>query len=218
MRALIAIGLICLSLGGCETSPQSRPEASGPSESKLHVREVKPVTDACDLSRQRLSAVGGGALGAVVGFSVCRLATEVLARKAGTADKNRISAGCAVAGSILGYTWAADTARRQDPQLARVYYQQMTERGANHLKATCVVAGHLAERAWMDEQAVPAFKPAIAAANCDLDAFLPPARPAVRPVPAAPRPSDWILAGLVLAEVALVSYARLRLRFNKITS
>jgi hypothetical protein len=25
----------------------------------------------------------------------------------------------------------------------------MTERGANHLKATCVVAGHLAGRAWM---------------------------------------------------------------------
>jgi transposase len=44
---------------------------------------------------------------------------------------------------------AADTARRQDPQLARVYHQQMTERGANHLKATCVVAGHLAGRAWL---------------------------------------------------------------------
>ena len=43
---------------------------------------------------------------------------------------------------------AADTARRQDPQLARIYYQQMTERGATHLKACCVVAGHLAERAW----------------------------------------------------------------------
>ncbi|GAB3068797.1 hypothetical protein GCM10027053_36210 [Intrasporangium mesophilum] len=43
---------------------------------------------------------------------------------------------------------AADTARKQDPQLARVYHQQMVERGANHLKATCVVAGHLAERAW----------------------------------------------------------------------
>jgi hypothetical protein len=25
----------------------------------------------------------------------------------------------------------------------------MTERGANHLKATCVVAGHLAGRAWL---------------------------------------------------------------------
>jgi hypothetical protein len=42
---------------------------------------------------------------------------------------------------------AADTARRQDPQLARISCQQMTERGANHLKASCVVAGHLAERA-----------------------------------------------------------------------
>ena len=43
---------------------------------------------------------------------------------------------------------AADTARRQDPQLAKIYYLQMTERGATHLKACCVVAGHLAERAW----------------------------------------------------------------------
>jgi hypothetical protein len=43
---------------------------------------------------------------------------------------------------------AADTARRQDPQLARIYYLQMTERGATHQKACCVVAGHLAERAW----------------------------------------------------------------------
>jgi len=43
---------------------------------------------------------------------------------------------------------AADTARRQDPQLARIYYLQMTERGAPHLKACCIVAGHLAERAW----------------------------------------------------------------------
>ena len=43
---------------------------------------------------------------------------------------------------------AADTARRHDPQLARIYYLQMTERGATHLKASCVVAGHLAERAW----------------------------------------------------------------------
>jgi transposase len=43
---------------------------------------------------------------------------------------------------------AADTARRQDPQLAKIYHQQMTERGATHLKACCVVAGHLAEWAW----------------------------------------------------------------------
>ena len=43
---------------------------------------------------------------------------------------------------------AADNARRQDPQLARIYYTQMVERGAEHLKAVCVVAGALAERAW----------------------------------------------------------------------
>ncbi len=43
---------------------------------------------------------------------------------------------------------AADTARKQDPQLARIYYLQMTERGATRLKACCVAASHLAERAW----------------------------------------------------------------------
>ena len=52
--------------------------------------------------------------------------------------------------SLLRATFvrAADTARKQDPQLAKIYYVQMTERGATHLKACCVVAGHLAERAW----------------------------------------------------------------------
>jgi hypothetical protein len=43
---------------------------------------------------------------------------------------------------------AADTARKQDPQLARIYYLQMVERGKNHLGALCVVAATLAERAW----------------------------------------------------------------------
>ena len=44
---------------------------------------------------------------------------------------------------------AADNARKQDPQLARIYYVQMTERGKTHLGANCVVAAHLAERAWL---------------------------------------------------------------------
>ena len=44
---------------------------------------------------------------------------------------------------------AADNARRQDPQLARLYYLQMVERGKDHLGAICVVAAHLAERAWV---------------------------------------------------------------------
>ena len=43
---------------------------------------------------------------------------------------------------------AADTARKQDPQLALIYYLQMIERGKNHLGALCVVAANLAERAW----------------------------------------------------------------------
>lgn len=42
---------------------------------------------------------------------------------------------------------AADNARKIDPQLARIYYVQMTERGACHTKALCVVAANLAERA-----------------------------------------------------------------------
>jgi hypothetical protein len=44
---------------------------------------------------------------------------------------------------------AADTARRQDPQLARLYWIQMVQRGKDHLGALCVVAAHLAERAWV---------------------------------------------------------------------
>ena len=43
---------------------------------------------------------------------------------------------------------AADTARKQDPQLARIYWVQMVERGANHTKALAVVAAHLARRLW----------------------------------------------------------------------
>lgn len=43
---------------------------------------------------------------------------------------------------------AADMARKQDPQLARIYWVQMSERGKGHLQALCVVAANLAERAW----------------------------------------------------------------------
>src|SRR5215471_17307304 len=43
---------------------------------------------------------------------------------------------------------AADTARTQDPQLAAIYYPQMTERGKDHPGALCAAAAHLAERAW----------------------------------------------------------------------
>jgi transposase len=43
---------------------------------------------------------------------------------------------------------AADHARKQDPQLAKIYYTQIVDRGADHRKALCVVASHLADRAW----------------------------------------------------------------------
>ncbi len=68
-----------------------------------------------------------------------------------TGDTDRKGQPMSKAGpSVLRATLfrAADTARLHDPQLARIYYLQMTERGATHLKACCVVAGHLAERAW----------------------------------------------------------------------
>jgi hypothetical protein len=44
---------------------------------------------------------------------------------------------------------SANTARKLDPQLAAVYHAQMTQRGATHRKALCVVAARLAERAWL---------------------------------------------------------------------
>ena len=79
--------------------------------------------------------------------------------------------------------------------------------------------GAVAERAWTEQKAAGTFKPALARANCDLDAVLPPARAAVpRRLRRSPRLSDWILSGLVLGEAALVAYVKLRSRFNKIAS
>jgi hypothetical protein len=68
-----------------------------------------------------------------------------------TGETDRKGQPMSKAGSALLRTTmvrAANTARKQDPQLARIYYQQMTERGKDHLGATCVVAAALAERAW----------------------------------------------------------------------
>lgn len=44
---------------------------------------------------------------------------------------------------------SADTARKHDPQLAAIYYDQMVHKGAVHIKALAVVAARLAERAWV---------------------------------------------------------------------
>jgi hypothetical protein len=68
-----------------------------------------------------------------------------------TGETDRKGQPISKAGSSLLRTTlvrAADTARKQDPQLAAIYYLQMTERGKDHLGALCVVAASLAERAW----------------------------------------------------------------------
>ena len=68
-----------------------------------------------------------------------------------TGETDRKGQPMSKAGSSLLRTTmvrAADTARKQDPQLARIYYLQMTERGKDHLGALCVTAASLAERAW----------------------------------------------------------------------
>lgn len=77
--------------------------------------------------------------------------TGLTPRASETGDTDRKGQPISKAGSSLlraTLIRAADHARKQDPQLARIYYVQMVQRGADHLKALCVVAGHLAERAW----------------------------------------------------------------------
>jgi transposase len=69
-----------------------------------------------------------------------------------TGETDRKGQAMSKAGSSLLRTTlvrSADNARHVDPQLARIYHQQMTERGKDHLGALCVVAANLAERAWV---------------------------------------------------------------------
>lgn len=105
-----------------------------------------------------LAQVGGPAVVATMGdptrFSrgkQFRAFTGLTPRASETGDTDRKGQPMSKAGSRLARATlirAADWARKQDPQLARVYHQQMTERGAEHLKANCVVAARLAERLW----------------------------------------------------------------------
>jgi transposase len=105
-----------------------------------------------------LATVGGPALVATMG-PANRFATAAkfrsftgLAPKASeTGQTDRKGQPITKAGNRLLRTTlvrAADTARRQDPQLARIYWTQMVQRGKDHLGALCVVAAHLGERAW----------------------------------------------------------------------
>jgi transposase len=105
-----------------------------------------------------LADVGGPALVAAMGNPArfgrgkqFRSFTGLVPKASETGDTNRKGQPISKAGSSLLRTTmvrAADTARRQDPQLARIYYLQMVERGKDHLGALCVVAANLAERAW----------------------------------------------------------------------
>jgi transposase len=105
-----------------------------------------------------LALIGAPALAAAMGDPArfakgkqFRAFTGLTPRASETGDTDRKGQAMSKAGSSLLRTTlvrAADQARRQDPQLARIYHQQMTERGKDHLGALCVVAANLAERAW----------------------------------------------------------------------
>lgn len=105
-----------------------------------------------------LAEVGGPTLVAVMGdparFAKAkqfRSFTGLVPRASETGDTDRKGQPMSKAGSSLLRTTlirAADHARKQDPQLARIYHLHMVERGKDHLGALCVVAANLAERAW----------------------------------------------------------------------
>jgi transposase len=105
-----------------------------------------------------LAEVGGPALVAVMGAPTrfrrgkqFRAFTGLVPRASETGDTDHKGQAMSKAGSSLLRTTlirAADHARKADPQLARIYWVQMVERGKDHLGALCVVAANLAERAW----------------------------------------------------------------------
>jgi transposase len=102
--------------------------------------------------------IGGPALVAALGDPTrfphgkqFRSYTGLVPKASETGDTDRKGQPMSKAGSSLLRTTlvrAADNARRVDPQLARIYYVQMVERGKDHLGALCVVAASLAERFW----------------------------------------------------------------------
>lgn len=69
--------------------------------------------------------------------------TGLAPRASETGETDRKGEPMSKAGSSLlrtTFVRAADHARKTDPQLASIYYVQMVERGADHLKALCVTA------------------------------------------------------------------------------
>jgi transposase len=120
-------------------------------------RRVDPLALARSLPG--LAEIGGPALVATMGpaqrftnASKFRCFTGLAPKASETGQTDRKGQPITKAGNRLLRTTlvrAADHARRQDPQLARLYWTQMVERGKDHLGALCVVAAHLAERAWV---------------------------------------------------------------------
>jgi transposase len=128
-----------------------------------HARERETAyrgVDPTELARSLpgLAEVGGPVLVAVMGDpgrfakgKQFRSFTGLAPNVSETGDTDRKGQAMSKAGSSLLRTTlirAADHARKQDPQLARLYYIHMVERGKGHLGALCVVAANLAERAW----------------------------------------------------------------------
>jgi transposase len=119
-------------------------------------RQVDPAALARSLPG--LAEIGGPALVATMGpaqrftnASKFRCFTGLAPKASETGQTDRKGQPITKAGNRLLRTTlvrAADHARRQDPQLARIYWTQMVQRGKDHLGAVCVVAAHLAERAW----------------------------------------------------------------------
>jgi transposase len=109
-------------------------------------------TDPLALARSLpgLAQVGGPALVATMGpaarfatASQFRSFTGLAPRASQTGDTDRKGQPMSKAGNRLLRTTlirAADHARKQDPQLARIYHLQMVGRGKDHLGALCVVA------------------------------------------------------------------------------
>jgi transposase len=125
-------------------------------ERETSYRQVDP--DGLARSLPGVATIGGPALVAAIGDptrfrngKAFRSFTGLVPKASETGDTDRKGQPMSKAGSSLLRTTlirAADTARHTDPQLARLYYLQMTERGKNHLGALCVVAASLAERFW----------------------------------------------------------------------
>lgn len=131
--------------------------AAHAAEREIAYRFVDPAGLARSLPG--VAAIGGPALTAAMGdparfpnAKAFRSYTGLAPRASETGDTDRKGQPMSKAGSSLLRTTlvrAADHARKQDPQLARIYYVQMVERGKDHIGALCVVAAHLAERFWV---------------------------------------------------------------------